>query len=169
MDNDGSLPSQFRSPRHELTSLGKFIKQYKVIMNSVLSNRSPFMDEFPDRVHYDCSMIFPQFGIVNFWVLHNPKNIHSLCVFDCLGNLITEVGAVNEAQAMSLRDDGYLWWCADGDLDPKLLAHRDLFDSCVATERKMRSILPPAVWTEMMQAKEDTEIELANLDGPPDM
>ena len=138
-------------------------------MNSVLSNCSPFTAAFSDRVHYDCCMIFPNFGLVNFWALHNPQDIHGICVFDQLGNLMEEVSAVNEAQTMSLGDDGYKWWCADANLDPKLLASRDLFDSCVATERKLRRILPSPVWTEMLKAKEDTEDELNGLIQPPDM
>tara|TARA_R100001510_G_C7636524_1_gene194633 strand:+ start:83 stop:586 length:504 start_codon:yes stop_codon:yes gene_type:complete len=167
LDDDGTLPSQFGKTHHALTPFGQFIIKYRITIHSALTNITPYESMYPQGVHYDCAVVFPNFGILNYWLINDPKR-YGVNVFDQLGNILEDISTVELAQTMALGPEAqYAFWCDDVDFDPQLLVSKRLYEQTTELATKFRYMMPSKVWREMYQAKEDTERDIIDgTDGP---
>jgi len=164
LDNDGALPSQFGRPSHELTSFGKFIIENRIVLNSVLCSRSPFIHLFPNHVHYDVSVVFPTHGICNFYYLEDKNGHLEQNVFDMLGRFLHDAIIISDCMLSSPEDSAWRCWCKEEGWPEDSHKAWELFSHYQDELAKLKSFLPRKMWLEMFEAREKTLDELGNIE-----
>jgi len=164
LDDDNTLPSQFSHPKEALTPWGAFIIKHKIVMNTIVSNSSPWQRVYPELIHYDMSFMFPNMGIVNLYRMHSPASNLKMSVFDQLARLVGDLQDLNNSRMTANFWDTFRSWCNDKNYDDEILCHYQIYRSLVDAEKKMRAFMPQRVWRDMLDAKAATEDEYRSTD-----